>query len=350
VAHVPARTQPPEWAPHDAVWLAWPSAEDLWQENLAPAQRAFTALCRAIADADPNTGAARGERIELLVPDEHARRAAMDQLEALAPRIHVIPFGDIWLRDTAPIFLSEADGRTVAACFAFNGWGGKYVLPGDDRVAARVASASGVPTQSHAWVLEGGSVEVDGEGTLLTTRQCLLNPNRNPQLDENAIEARLREALGVERVLWLTEGLRNDHTDGHVDTIARFVAPGVVVCMEPEDDRDPNARVLRAIAAELESLTDARGRALRVVRIPSPGLVVGRDDEVMPASYVNFYIANRTVVVPTYGSAHDDAAVSQIARLFPTRRTVGIDARAILTGGGAFHCITQQQPRARVKP
>jgi agmatine deiminase len=193
-------------------------------------------------------------------------------------------------------------------------------------------------------VLEGGSVEVDGEGTLLTTRQCLLNPNRNPSLDEKAIETRLREALGVTKVLWLTEGLRNDHTDGHVDTIARFVGPGVLVCMEPADDDDPNAKVLLAIAAELESMTDARGGPLRVVRIPSPGLVPGEDGEPMPASYVNFYIANHAVVVPTYGSPHDDAAVAAIGRLFPSRRTVGIDARAILSGGGAFHCITQQVP------
>jgi agmatine deiminase len=302
-------------------------------------------MCRAIADPDPETGAPRGERIELLVVDDDARRDAMRELEALGPRVHVIPYGDIWLRDTAPIFLL-AESEVLAACFAFNGWGGKYVLPGDELVAGRVAAAAGVPKAVHEWVLEGGSVEVDGDGTLLTTRQCLLHPNRNSSLDEAAIEARLREALGVEKILWLTEGLLNDHTDGHVDTIARFVAPGVVICMEPRDDGDPNAKVLRAIAAELESMKDARGRALRVVRVPSPGRITSEEGEVMPASYANFYIGNRAIVVPTYGSPHDDAAVSAIARLFPSRRAVGIDARAILTGGGAFHCITQQQPRA----
>jgi agmatine deiminase len=345
----PLDFQPPEWAPHDAVWLAWPSAKDLWRDHLAGARRAFVAMCRAIADPDPSTGAPRGETIELLVPDEETRVAALRELGDLAPRTHLVPFGDIWLRDTAPIFVARGD-ETVAACFAFNGWGGKYVLPGDDRVAGRVASLAGVPSIEHAWVLEGGSIDVDGEGTVLTTRQCLLHPNRNPSLDLGAIETRLKHALGIEKVLWLTEGLENDHTDGHVDTIARFVAPGVVVCMEASDDRDPNAKVLRAVAAELGDMKDARGRALRVVGIPSPGRVTGEAGEIVPASYVNFYIGNRAVVVPTYGSPHDDAAVTGIARLFPSRRTVGIDARAILTGGGAFHCITQQQPTARGAP
>jgi agmatine deiminase len=329
------------------VWVAWPSAEDLWKEALAPAQRAFTAMCAAIADLDPRSRLPRGERLELLVPDEERGRAAMRALGGLAPRVHVIPFGDIWLRDTAPIFLLGASGEACAACFAFNGWGGKYVLPNDDRVAARVAAVSGVRAIFSPHVLEGGSVEVDGEGTLLTTSQCLLHPNRNPSMAKEAVEASLREALGVEKVLWLAEGLRNDHTDGHIDTLARFVAPGVVVCMEASGDDDPNARVLDAIGRELEQMTDARGRKLTVVRIPSPGRVVGGDGSVMPASYVNFYIGNRAVVVPTYASSRDDEATESIARLFPTRVTVGIDARSILSGGGAFHCITQQQPRVR---
>jgi agmatine deiminase len=338
-------TQPAEWAPHDAVWVAWPSAEDLWKEDLVPAQRAFTAMCSAIADLDPHTRRPRGERLELLVPDDERRRVAMRALEGLAPRVHTIPFGDIWLRDTAPIFLLGANGASRAACFAFNGWGGKYVLPHDDRVGARIAAVSGARATVNPYVLEGGSVEGDGNGTLLTTRQCLLHPNRNPKMTQAEVEALLGEAFSVEKVLWLTEGLVNDHTDGHIDTLARFVAPGMVVCMEARGDDDPNARVLDVIGHDLERMTDALGRRLTVVRIPSPGRIVGRDGEIMPASYVNFYIGNRAVVVPTYGSDYDDDAVESIARLFPTRLTVGIDARSILSGGGAFHCITQQQPR-----
>ncbi len=320
---------------------------------LLPAQQAFSSMCEAIADVDPETKQARGERIELLVPDERARADAMRALSQVGPRVHVIPYGDIWLRDTAPIFLQGPDGARKAAVFRFNGWGGKYVLPGDDRVARRIVEAWASPGAAgtaragdvHDWVLEGGSVEVDGEGTVLTTRQCLLNPNRNPQLQPAEIEARLIAALGVEKVLWLDEGLVNDHTDGHVDTLARFVGPGVVVCMEPSGDADPNARALVAIRSALEKMTDARGRTLSVVRVPSPGRVTSDDGSIVPASYVNFYIGNRAVVVPTYGSPFDDAAVAAIGRCFPGRRTVGVDASAILAGGGAFHCITQQEPR-----
>jgi agmatine deiminase len=328
--------QPAEWEQHAACWLAWPTAADLWQEDLPAAQQSFAALCQAIGG---------GEQLEVLVPDEAAERQARAALSGLAPRFHRISYGDIWLRDIAPIFLR--DGKAIrAARFAFNGWGGKYVLPGDDRVAERIAAASGLPQDSHAWVLEGGSVEADGEGTLLTTRQCLLNRNRNPGVGQAELEGRLARALGAERVLWLEDGLLNDHTDGHVDTLARFVAPGRVVCMRSTGSDDPNSSALAAIARDLAAMRDARGRRLEVVQIPSPGRVLDEEGEVMPASYVNFYIANRAVVVPTYGIPSDDEAVESVGRLFPERRTVGIPAKAILTGGGAFHCITQQQPEA----
>jgi agmatine deiminase len=287
-----------------------------------------------------------GEALDLLVQDDAAEAEAR---AALAPvlvrvRFHRVPVGDIWLRDTAPIFVKDAQGTLRAACFRFNGWGGKYELPGDDQVAGRVAALSSKPRLDHAWILEGGSVEADGEGTLLTTRQCLLNPNRNPGMDQPAIEAALRAGLGAEKVLWLDEGLINDHTDGHIDTLARFVAPGVVVCMEARDSADPNAATLDRLAADLAAMTDARGRRLQVHRIPSPGVVRDEEGELMPASFVNFYLGNATVVVPTYGTPFDDAALAALAPLFPGRRVVGRSARAILSGGGAFHCITQQQP------
>lgn len=331
--------QPAEWDRHSACWLAWPGHGHLWRENLAPAQAEWAALCLAIAEQG-------GEGLEILVQDDAAEAAAR---AALAPvlgqvRFHRVPVGDIWLRDTAPIFVKDVDGRLHAACFRFNGWGGKYVLPEDDHVAGRVAAQSGLPRRDQDWILEGGSVEVDGEGTVLTTRQCLLNPNRNPGLIQAELEAALTLGLGARKVLWLDEGLLNDHTDGHIDTLARFVAPGVVVCMQALDGDDPNATALDQIAADLATFTDARGRRLQVVRIPSPGLVPDEEGEPMPASYVNFYIGNRTVVVPTYGTPHDEAAVAALAPLFPGRRVLGRSARAILSGGGAFHCITQQQP------
>ena len=187
-------------------------------------------------------------------------------------------------------------------------------------------------------------MDVDGEGTCLTTRQCLLNPNRNPGMTIEAIEKGLKEALGCTSVLWLGDGLQNDHTDGHVDTIARFVAPGVVVCMRPSGSFDPNARALLAIDADLCSFWDALGRRLKVVNVPSPGFVADGDGKAMPASYVNFYVANTTVIVPAYGVPGDEPARAALAKLFPTRRAVSVPAKELLEGGGAFHCISQQEP------
>jgi agmatine deiminase len=342
--------QPGEWESHSACWLAWPAAANLWQENLESAQIEFVNLCRVISDWDERANLCRGEKLEVLVPDEKAERAAARALRNLNVRFHRIPYGDIWLRDIAPIFVRDPQGGVSAASFRFNGWGEKYLLPHDDQVAGRVAQTVGLPgSVAHDWILEGGSVDVDGQGTALTTEQCLLNPNRNPGLTREDLERKLSESLGVTKTLWIREGLLNDHTDGHVDTIARFVSPGVAVCMMPAEnfkEEDPNARVLRQIRDELASVTDARGRTLQVVEIPSPGRVLDEEGEIMPASYVNFYIGNRTVAVPQYGVPADEPAVSAIAKLFPDRRTVGLSAKSILSGGGAFHCITQQQPAA----
>jgi agmatine deiminase len=330
--------QPAEWDRHDACWVAWPSHEDLWLDGLPAARDEFIGLCQAIH------ARGKGELLNVLVPDEKQETLARKALGSVTASYHRIPFGDIWLRDTAPVFVHREGGDVAAVRFAFNGWGGKYVLDHDAEVSASVAEASRLPTYSFPWVLEGGSIDVDGEGTCLTTRQCLLNPNRNPSLRQGEIESGIREALGIEAFVWLGDGLVNDHTDGHVDTIARFVAPGVVVCMEPRGGDDPNRDVLVAIASSLAEARDARGRRLEIVRIPSPGRIESDDGRVMPASYVNFYIGNARVVVPTYGVAGDDEAVRRIAALFPGRETFGVSARAILTGGGAFHCITQQQP------
>jgi agmatine deiminase len=325
---------PAEWAPHAATWVAWPSHADLWQENLEPAREAFARLVEAIA---------LGEVAEVLVPDETQERLARQALPRDHVRFHRVPFGDIWLRDTAPIFLQGPDGPATVR-FAFNGWGGKYVLAHDDRVGARIAERACPKRFAMPFVLEGGAVEVDGEGTLLTTKQCLLNPNRNPSMNRAEVESAVAGALGAEKVLWLGDGLLNDHTDGHVDTVARFVRPGVVVAMEPLTHDDPNRAALRALLRELTDFVDARGRRLELVTVPSPGRIADENDRVMPASYVNFYIANDAVVVPTYRCEFDDMALLRIAALFPERKVIGVDARAVLSGGGAFHCITQQQP------
>jgi agmatine deiminase len=322
---------PAEWAPHDAVWTAWPHDAEQWAEGLAAPQRALMAMVSAIASHG-------GERVELIVRDGVDEAAARLLLGAAVAgvRFRYAPYGDVWLRDTGPIFVVR-DGEVSAARFAFDGWGGKYVMAGDTEVSARVMAWTGTRGAAFDFVLEGGAVEVDGEGRLLTTRQCLLGGGRNPGLDAAALEARLRWALGVDQIVWLDQGLKNDHTDGHIDTIARFVAPGVVACMAPAAG-DPNREALDAIVRDL------RAAKLEIVTVPSPGTVLDASGGLLPASYMNFYVANTLVVVPTYDAPTDDAAVRAIEAMFPGRRVVGLPCKAVVVGGGGFHCCTQQQP------
>ncbi|MBY0567205.1 MAG: agmatine deiminase family protein [Hyphomonadaceae bacterium] len=323
---------PAEWAPHKAIWTGWPSAAELWGEDLEPARAEVAAMIRALADGG------KGDRVRVLA---HGREAEATAKLALGQSAEVIPgaFGDIWFRDTGPIFTN--DGRALG--FKFNGWGGKYQLAHDDEVGARIALLAKAEYKLNDFILEGGAIEMDGEGTLLTTRQCLLNPNRNPHWTEEGAEAALKKALGIEKVLWLDEGLMNDHTDGHIDNLVRFVAPGRVVCSAPADRDDPNHDVLEEIALELSAMRDAQGRKLEVIRVPSVGAVTDEDDDVIPASHMNFIIGNSTVVVPIYSGTGDDA-VKVIGELFPERKVIGLSSNAILTGGGSFHCITQQEP------
>jgi agmatine deiminase len=349
-------TMPAEWAPHDAVWTAWPHDPEQWSEGLEEPQRALMAMCRAIVDLDEtgeesgdDTGAPRGERVELLVrhaEDEAAARALLGPAAAFV-RFHHRRYGDVWLRDTGPLFLTRGPGgpEVSAARFGFDGWGGKYLMEGDREVSAYVMAQCGISGAAFDLVLEGGAVEVDGEGLLLTTKQCLLGGARNPGLDLAALEARLRWALGVDHVIWLDQGLQNDHTDGHIDTLARFVAPGVVAAMEPAPG-DPNEAAMRGILADLRAARPG-GAPLEVVTVPSPGEVRDRAGNLLPASYMNFYISNTSVIVPTYDVAADDAAVAAIARLFPGRKTLGLPGKPVVVGGGAFHCSTQQQPSAK---
>jgi agmatine deiminase len=331
-------TVPAEWAPHRAMWLGFPSHAELWAEDLEPAQAEVAALARALAGPG-------GERVRLLTGSDEGEAAArrrlgdVDGVEIVAGR-----FGDIWLRDTGPILARTAEGADSARAFRFNGWGGKYELEHDDTVAAQIAKAADVPLATHPFVLEGGALDHDGEGTVLTTTQCLLNTNRNPGWDAAAAEAALVEGVGARSVLWLGEGLLNDHTDGHVDNLARFVAPGVVACPVAFGKNDPNARVFDQTARRLASMTDAAGRALKVVRIPSPGWVEDADGKAAPASHMNFLIANQAVIVPIYNARPGELAVQALEALFPGRSVIGLPSAAILTGGGSFHCITQQEP------
>ena len=330
-----SRTVPAEWSPHRAMWLGFPSHEDLWEDNLAPAQDEVEALARALAGPG-------GERVRLMTGSDAGEAEARRRLDGVAG-VEIVPgrFGDVWLRDTGPIFL----GPDACVGFRFNGWGGKYDLPHDDEVAAQVAGAAGATLVQSAAVLEGGALDHDGEGTVLTTRQCLLNPNRNAGWTEAVAEAALARDLGARKVLWLGDGLLNDHTDGHVDNLARFAAPGVVVCPMAFGRGDPNAEVYDAAAGALAGMTDAAGRRLRVVRIPSPGWIEAGGVGGVPASHMNFIIANQAVILPVYGEGLAASLAAQgLAEVFPGREVIALPSNALLTGGGSFHCISQQEP------
>ncbi|WP_447930409.1 agmatine deiminase family protein [Sphingopyxis fribergensis] len=321
---------PAEWAPHDAVWIGFPHLAEEWAGAIDEGRRDVAAFANAIHDGG------RGEEVRLVVND--ARQA--DIAAALVDpgvRILIQPLGDIWLRDTGPIIAGTGAARR-ARNFEFNWWGEKFVMPGDQEVGAALAAGSGLPVDDQDWVLEGGAIDVDGTGLCVTTEECLLNTNRNPTLTREDIAVRLHQSLGIDRILWLGNGLVGDHTDGHVDNLARFVGEGRLALPVAAGDDDPNALIY----------ADARTRAaafggIEIVDLPSPGRVE-IDGEIAAASYMNFYIGNRVVVVPTYGVANDQAAVDALAALFPGRRAVGVPARGIIVGGGSFHCSSQQLP------
>jgi agmatine deiminase len=317
----------PEWAPHEAVWIGFPSDPELWLGDLKPAEREVAAFAEAVH------AGGKGEKVRLVAAHQGAAQSA----RTLAPFAEVIvePFGDIWLRDTGPIVVGSGKHRRAQG-FGFNGWGGKYDLEGDEDIGRRLAAAAGLPFEKVDWVLEGGAIDGDGSGMVVTTEQCLLNPNRNT-LSREKVEERLQRDLGFERVVWLGSGRLNDHTDGHVDNLARFVAPGRIAIPTASED-DPNEAVYKDAA---HRLADA---GLDIVTLPSPGRVLDEDGDVIPASYMNFYIGNAAVVVPQYGAPNDKAAVDAVQALFPDRVAIGLRADHILTGGGSFHCISQQVP------
>jgi agmatine deiminase len=321
---------PAEFAEQDWLWIGFPHRADLWAEFTAPAQEQIAAYANAVAET--------GQAVRLVVHDA-ANEARARELVGASVVLERHPYGDIWLRDTGPLVVLDGAGRRVARKFRFNGWGGKYDdMEGDHEVAASLARAAGLPLEESDWVLEGGAIDTDGTGLGVTTEQCLLNPNRNPALSRADVEQRLRRDLGLRDVLWLGEGLACDHTDGHVDNLARFVAPGELAIPLPSGPDDPNAAVYADARAR------ARGFGLIVRDVPSPGRVEAAD-RVEPASYMNFAIGNRIVVVPTYGTVHDADGVAAIAELFPDRATIGLPADAVLSGGGSFHCASQHAPK-----
>lgn len=327
---------PAELEPHAATWVAWPHNPETWPGCLPEAEAEFEAILAALAASEPVRVLAQGEA--------HAEAVAARTCRHSSVSIHVAPSDDSWLRDTGPTFAIDAEAGLVAIDWTFNAWGGKYPpWDRDDAVAARVAALAGCPALRPGLVVEGGALEVDGSGTLIATRSSLLDPRRNPGLDRAELERRLGALLGVTRFVWLDGAIAGDDTDGHVDNLARFVAPGRVVCAREDDAGDPNHAPLEACRRALERARDARGRPLEVIDLPMPAPVAAGGDR-LPASYANFYVSNRAVLVPTFGVPTDAAALDRLGDLFPDRDVVGVRCRALVRGLGAVHCLTQQQP------
>jgi agmatine deiminase len=325
---MPSIHMPPEWHPQDWLWIGFPHDPVEWPGYLGRAQEQIAAFASAVAES--------GQPVRLIVRDE-ANRARAAALCSSAVTLEVRRFGDVWLRDTGPLVVTDERGALAARRFGFNGWGGKYLMDGDQEIGAELAASAGLAVTTADWILEGGAIDGDGTGLVVTTEQCLLNPNRNPHLTRRDLEQRLQRDLGYDRVLWLGEGLINDHTDGHVDNLARFVARNTLALPQATGQDDPNA----SIYADAKARAEAFGVVVR--NVPSPGRVETQG-RIEPASYMNFAITTKLVVVPTYGTAHDAAGVAAIAELFPDRETIGILADAVLAGGGSFHCSSQQMP------
>ena len=330
---------PAEWEPHAVTWLSWPRREGISfpdsYDRVVPALRAMVA---ALLESEPvNINVGNGAQ-------EAEARAALDGLPNERLTFHLIPTNEPWCRDHGPIFLTrKEEPQLVVVDWDYNAWGGKYPpCDLDEVVPTRIAEKLGLPVYYPHMILEGGSIEVNGTGALLTTEGCLLNPNRNPQLNREQIEQRLRDYLGVCEILWLGDGIEGDDTDGHIDDLTRFVAERTVVTVLEPDASDPNHAPLQANLERLRSLTIAR-KPLEILTLPMPAKIV-REDLRLPASYANFYIANENVLLPTFADPHDSQAVAVLQAAFPTRRIIPIDCRELIWGLGAFHCLTQQQP------
>lgn len=321
---------PAEWEPHEAVWIGFPGSPLEWPDGLGEAQREVVAFANTICDDG------EGERVILVCRDQKDADRAV-QLVHNQVEIQVEPFGDIWLRDTGPI-ITVAGSDRQAQDFRFNGWGRKFEMAGDQDIGRRLAASIEIAIIPHDWVLEGGAIDGDGAGNLLTTEQCVLNPNRNSGLTQDQASKYFRQALNSENICWFGDGLKADHTDGHVDNLARFMAVGKIAIPEASEAHDPNGDIFDDAARR------ATTAGLDVVRIPSVGKYE-IDGNIAPASYMNFYIGNTVVAVPQYGATSDGAAVEAIAELFPERKVVGLPSKALLCGGGSFHCISQQIPQ-----
>ena len=332
---------PAEWEAHSAVWMTWPGNEltfPLLSEVEASYQKMISELNRS-------------EDLHLLVADEQEKNKVFERLQENGVdlsrvKFHLIKCSDVWIRDYGPTFLvNRAIKKVSAVKWEFNAWGGKYEdLVIDGSVADNIVSEIGIESFSPGIIMEGGSIDVNGRGSLLTTRSCLLNPNRNPALNQWDIEDNIRDYFGVSHIIWLNSGIAGDDTDGHIDDIARFVNPSTVLCAFEEDTRDENYQILKENYQILCNAKDQDGNLLNIITLPMPGEI--SDEEYRyPASYLNFYIGNKVVLVPVFGDPKDDIAIRKLKEVFSGREVIGIDARSMVLGFGTIHCATQQQPQ-----
>ena len=329
---------PPEWALHAATWMGWPADDDLWFGHLEAVRGEFAGLVKTIARFEP---------VELIVRDDESEQDARERLSGSGVTFHRQALDDVWLRDSGPMFVTR--GQDVSLInWRFNAWGGKFDFGHDNQVPEYVAGELGAAHWDRPEVLEGGALEVNGAGIGLTTRSCLLTPSRNPHLSEAGYAALLRDTLGLEKLLWLGGGLENDHTDGHIDTITRFAAERTIVTSVESDEQDANFTAMQQNLSALRQMTDAGGRPFEIVELPLPVLRLEGAEGRLPPTYANFYIGNGFVVVPQYGDPNDPRALDVLTPLFPGREVIGLPSRAIIEGGGSFHCVTQQQPAGQV--
>jgi len=350
---------PAEFSRHAGCWMLWPERSDNWRLGAKPVQAVFAAIASAIVAAEPLTVGASGRQFQ----------NARERLPS-AVRVVEISSDDAWLRDTGPTLVVDSRGRRRGVDWVFNAWGGLggglyFPWDRDAEVAQKLLEMEGLDRYAARFVLEGGAIHVDGQGTCLTTEECLLNPNRNPNMTRAEIEAALRRYLGVTTVIWLGRGVYLDETGGHIDELACFTSPGVVALTWTDDRSDPQYEISRDAYERLRRARDARGRELSVHKIHQPGplfitaaeaagidsragTIARRAGDRMPASYINFYVANKRVVMPLYDKRWDGAAKRTLGRLFPSRTVIGIETREVLLGGGNIHCITQQIPAGRM--
>lgn len=321
---------PAEWEKQQSIWTAFPHDPAEWYDQLAAAQSEIASFAATLASHQVN--------VHLICPNADIQTLAKCMIHDIIGDnmidFPIMPYGDIWLRDTGPITITNGQERR-GVIFGFNGWGGKYLMQGDQEIGAAIASAQSLQIIRHDMIFEGGAIDVDGAGHAITTKQCVLNSNRNPNLSQNEIEKILCDNLGLEKICWLGDGLIGDHTDGHVDNLARFVGVNHVLIPQAHNNDDPNMKIYD------DAANIAVKFGFKVSRIISAGRYV-IEDEIAPASYMNFVISNNIVIIPQFNLPTDRIAVETISALFPNRVCMGLSSVALLSGGGSFHCASQQ--------